>query len=137
MTIQHASITDPNLHEIKGASTAALGTVPVANGAGSAPFGYVDYSTITGKPTLGTAAGSATGDFATAAQGAKADAAVPSTGGAMTGPLQLSQFTKLTLPSVTTYNRFLIVVTDASAGPALCISNGTNWIDIRTNAAVV
>lgn len=137
MTIQHASITDPDIHETKGASSAAAGTVPIANGSGSAPFGYVDYSTLTGKPTLGTAAGSATGDFATAAQGAKADAAVPSTGGTMTGPLKLAAYTLATLPDVTAFNRFLIIVTDASAGPALCISNGTHWIDIRTNTTVV
>ena len=34
------------------------------------------YSDLTGKPTLGTAAAAATGDFATAAQGALADSAV-------------------------------------------------------------
>jgi hypothetical protein len=34
------------------------------------------YSDLTGKPTLGTAAAAATGDFATAAQGALADTAV-------------------------------------------------------------
>ena len=34
------------------------------------------YSDLTGKPTLGTAAAAATGDFATAAQGTKADTAV-------------------------------------------------------------
>ena len=34
------------------------------------------YSDLTGRPTLGTAAAAATGDFATAAQGALADTAV-------------------------------------------------------------
>jgi hypothetical protein len=44
-------------------------------GAGTSNFGgaYVD---LTGKPTLGTAAAAATGDFATAAQGTKADSAL-------------------------------------------------------------
>jgi len=35
MTIQHASIDDPLIHEPKGASTAAAGTIYVADGAGS------------------------------------------------------------------------------------------------------
>ena len=34
------------------------------------------YGDLTGAPTLGTAAAAATGDFATAAQGAKADSAL-------------------------------------------------------------
>jgi hypothetical protein len=38
MLPNHATQTDPYLHEIKGASTAPLGWVPTANGAGSAPF---------------------------------------------------------------------------------------------------
>jgi hypothetical protein len=47
--------------------------------------GAIAYSEVTGTPTLGTAAASATGDFATAAQGTKADAALPKAGGAVTG----------------------------------------------------
>jgi len=35
-----------------------------------------DYDDLTGKPTLGTAAATASTDYATAAQGAKADTAV-------------------------------------------------------------
>lgn len=35
MTIEHKLITDPDLHELKGASTAALDRVPVADGLGS------------------------------------------------------------------------------------------------------
>ena len=42
---------------------------------------------IQNKPTLGTAAAAATGDFATAAQGTTADAALPKAGGTMTGGL--------------------------------------------------
>lgn len=40
---------------------------------------------IQNKPTLGTAAAAATGDFATAAQGTTADAALPKAGGTVTG----------------------------------------------------
>ena len=39
MVPNHATQTDPYLHEIKGASTATLGQVPIANGSGGAPFG--------------------------------------------------------------------------------------------------
>jgi hypothetical protein len=35
MTTQHSSITDPNIHEPKGVSTASLGTVYTADGVGS------------------------------------------------------------------------------------------------------
>jgi hypothetical protein len=46
---------------------------------------------IQNKPTLGTAAAAATGDFATAAQGTTADAALPKAGGTMTGALTINQ----------------------------------------------
>ena len=46
-------------------------------GAGTSSF-TGDYADLTGKPTLGTAAATAATDYATAAQGAKADAAIPS-----------------------------------------------------------
>lgn len=39
MLPNHATQTDPYLHEIKGASTATAGQVPIANGLGQAPFG--------------------------------------------------------------------------------------------------
>jgi hypothetical protein len=137
MSIQHSAIADADRHEPKGASTAMAGQTIIANGSGGTSFGSYDYNNLANKPTLGTAATSDATDFATAAQGAKADAALPKAGGVMTGPVQVSLFTLATLPDVTTYNRYLIVVSDATSGPALCISNGTNWIDIRTNAAVV
>jgi len=43
--------------------------------------GSIAYSNVTGTPTLGTAAAAATGDFATAAQGTTADAALPKAAG--------------------------------------------------------
>lgn len=136
MSIQHIDINDSDRHEAKGASTAVNKTVCMSNGDGTTSFHNVAYADVTGTPTLGTASASATTDFATAAQGTKADNAIPASGGIMSGPLQLSLYTLTTLPNVVTYNRYLIVVTNATAGPALCISNGTNWIDIRTNATV-
>lgn len=45
------------------------------------------YSDLTGLPTLGTAAGTNADAYATAAQGATADAALPRAGGTMTGTL--------------------------------------------------
>lgn len=39
-TVQHSALTDPNLHEPKGVSTAAAGKVYVANGAGSGSWLY-------------------------------------------------------------------------------------------------
>ena len=51
-------------------------------------------------------------------------------------PIQTGQYTLSTLPSVSTYQNYLITVTNATGGPALCISNGTNWINIRTNTTV-
>jgi hypothetical protein len=39
--IQHSALTDPNLHEPKGASTAASGKVYVANGSGSGAWQYI------------------------------------------------------------------------------------------------
>jgi len=36
--LDHATITDPLLHEIKGAAAATSGQIPVSNGAGAAPF---------------------------------------------------------------------------------------------------
>lgn len=52
------------------ANTSALAAVATAG----------TYASLTGKPTLGTAAASNVGDFATAAQGAKADSAVQPAG---------------------------------------------------------
>ena len=45
------------------------------------------YTSLTGLPTLGTAAATASSDYATAAQGATADAALPKAGGTVTGTL--------------------------------------------------
>jgi len=70
-----------NLSDLANAGTARtnLGLVTVAS-TGS-------YSDLTGTPTLGTAAATASTDYATAAQGTKADAALPKVGGAMTGAI--------------------------------------------------
>lgn len=46
--VSHASLTGSNLHEPKGADTAALGTVYVADGAGSGSWNSVATSAFTG-----------------------------------------------------------------------------------------
>lgn len=48
------------------------------------------YGDLSGLPTLGTAAATAATDYATAAQGVTADAALPKTGGAVTGNVTFS-----------------------------------------------
>jgi hypothetical protein len=46
--VSHASLTGSELHEPKGADTAALGTVYVANGAGSGSWSSIGTSAFTG-----------------------------------------------------------------------------------------
>lgn len=48
MTIQHASISDPYVHEPKGVSVAASGSVYVSNGAGSGTWKRIDSTAIAG-----------------------------------------------------------------------------------------
>jgi hypothetical protein len=52
MTVSHKDLTGTDLHEIKGASTATLGQVPISDGAGSAPMGKLTHLSLqtTGNP---------------------------------------------------------------------------------------
>lgn len=52
MAVSHKDLTGTDLHEIKGASTATSGQVPVSNGAGGAPFGTLTHTSLstTGNP---------------------------------------------------------------------------------------
>lgn len=52
--VLHSNLTGSDLHECKGASTASLGQVPVANGAGGAPFTQLSYNYISGTPVTPT-----------------------------------------------------------------------------------
>jgi hypothetical protein len=57
----HKDLTGADLHEIKGASTATSGQIPIANGSGGAPFttppysfmkvGWYDYNDVTTQTT--------------------------------------------------------------------------------------
>lgn len=55
---------------------------------------------------------------------------------AVAGPVSLGRYTTSTLPSAAAYLDHVITVSNASGGPALCLSNGSSWINIRTNAPV-
>lgn len=52
--ILHSTLTGADLHECKGAATASLGQVPVANGAGSAPFAQLSYNYLANTPVTPT-----------------------------------------------------------------------------------
>lgn len=53
-----------------------------------------------------------------------------------TGTVKMPVYTLTTLPSASANPQCSIVVSNATGGPAMCISNGTNWINVRTNATV-
>lgn len=48
--VQHSSLTGSDLHESKGAASAASGQVAIANGSGSAPFGVLSYTQLGNTP---------------------------------------------------------------------------------------
>lgn len=51
----HSVLTDPNLHEPKGASTASIGTVYTSNGAGSGSWVAPPYTLSVTIPDISTA----------------------------------------------------------------------------------
>lgn len=50
--ILHSSLTGRDLHESKGAASAASGQVAIANGAGSAVFAQLQWGQVGGKPVV-------------------------------------------------------------------------------------
>lgn len=52
--VLHSALTGADLHESKGAASASLGQVAVANGAGSAPFTNLSYNYLTNTPVTPT-----------------------------------------------------------------------------------
>lgn len=48
--VLHAQLTGSELHETKGADTATSGQVPIASGAGTAPFGTLSYTQLSNTP---------------------------------------------------------------------------------------
>ncbi|MEJ2803855.1 hypothetical protein WAE61_18370 [Comamonadaceae bacterium PP-2] len=103
-----------------------------------------DYNDLFNKPVLGTAASKNVEFFATAAQGAKADGALPAT--SLAGALApLAPKTSPDFAGVVGLPAYLladlvdgmaadlhehksILVTDAAGAPAHCISDGEDWI---------
>ena len=49
--MEHKDIPDAQLHQIKGAASASSGQVPIATGAGTTVFGFLDWTQIANKPT--------------------------------------------------------------------------------------
>lgn len=49
MTVAHKNLTGTDLHELKGASTATAGQVPIANGTGSTAFAKLTASNLQGS----------------------------------------------------------------------------------------
>lgn len=52
-------------------------------------------------------------------------------------PLEIPSYTLASLPPAASWVRCVIIVSDATGGPAQCRSNGTNWTNLRTLATVV
>lgn len=56
--------------------------------------------------------------------------------GCTAGSLGPPTYTLSTLPSASVHANRLIVVTNATGGPALCLSNGTNWRRVSDDTTV-
>ncbi|WP_155706056.1 hypothetical protein [Burkholderia cepacia] len=52
------------------------------------------------------------------------------------GPLRTGLYTLTALPSASAYPNYLITVTNATGGPKICYSNGTNWCLLNTSTVV-
>ena len=93
-SISRAPTASSNSGSPINASAAAtlLGVVRAEDFAAVATSG--DYDDLSNKPTLGTAAAKDVGFFATAAQGTKADDAMPKAGGVFTGAVTFDEVTE-------------------------------------------
>ena len=78
------------------------------------------YSSLTGLPTLGTAAATASTDYATSAQGSTADAALPKAGGTVTGDV--------TIGDGTAQSRLIIKKADNNTSDHIQFYNGTTRV---------
>ena len=132
--ITSAGITDGTIVNVDIASDAAIAASKIAGLSTVATTGA--YADVTGTPTLGTAAGSATGDFATAAQGTKADAALPKAGGTLSGDIDgngnkvlfANVYSALSdLPSATTYHGMFAHVHATGKG---YFAHAGSWVEI-------
>ena len=74
----YAAVTEYTAYNSGNLTPLTIGTTSTTALAGNTSLFDGAYSSLSGTPTLGTAAAAATGDFATAAQGTKADSALQS-----------------------------------------------------------
>ena len=132
--ITSSEITDGTIVNVDIASDAAIAATKISGLATVATTGA--YSDVTGTPTLGTAAGSATGDFATSAQGTTADAALPKAGGTLSGDIDgngnkvlfANVYSALSdLPSASTYHGMFAHVHATGKG---YFAHAGSWVEI-------
>jgi len=115
MSIEHVDITDPELHEPKGASTAAVDNVYVANGTGSGTWEKITNTSLSGISSNGTSGyfllANGTGGFTFAP--------------AAHGSIYFSNFTTPnTLAATTSYAK--VNPTTTAGGSPIVITEGTN-----------
>lgn len=60
----------------------------------------------------------------------------PVSEGQFSTPVTPGVFTLATLPVAADYLHALIVVSDATGGPKLCMSDGSDWVLVNTNVVV-
>lgn len=92
---------------------------------GSSTYREVARFSAGGALLVGTATNTAAGDKIVAAGSVSA-----------TGPIKPGGYTLTTLPSASAYSSYLIMVTNATGGPALCYSDGTNWLRVSDKTVV-
>jgi len=84
------------VRSIAGGGTGAATAEQARINLGISSGGVTSYNDLTDKPTLGTAAATASTDYASAAQGAKADSALQSNITGITGATQLTNLVQIT-----------------------------------------
>ena len=122
MTIQHNIITDPDLHEPKGVSSASAGTIYKANGTGSGSWDYPiigQDTALEGQVFESDGAGSGTWKYPPA----KGHAEIYINAGATVHTLSsASQYTKLNPGTEWTNSTFVEVLTEDAANGEIVLS---------------
>jgi len=139
-TVTSVGLSLPGIFEVTGSPVTGAGTLtaalatqaaglvfagPVGGDAAAPAFRQLGYGELTGRPTLGTAAGTDASAYATAAQGAKADTAVQGVTG--TGPIVSSGGTT---PAIS------ISAATASAAGSMSSADKTKLDGIQAGAEV-
>lgn len=134
MTIQHNIITDPDLHEPKGVSSASAGTIYKANGTGSGSWDYPiigQDTALEGQVFESDGAGSGTWKYPPA----KGHAEIYINAGATVHTLSsASQYTKLNPGTEWTNSTFVEVLTEDAANGEIVLSQAGHYhIDFWLN----